>query len=174
MPLAEEEKEKIREEEKYRAEAKKEAEVEAKKKPLLKQNIGCGGSILIIIIIVIVIAIFSSGGDNKSTQPTTQTETPSEAFMLASLEIGHNNPSASLVKTFDDLLGKLEEKCPQDSENEIANYIFKGQKLIKEKGGTVTLLEFGNALNESIPEEMAGVVNCAEMAAVLVVLVIDE
>ena len=132
-----------------------------------------------IIILVIVIAI-AGGGEKKeteseSTYQTTQTETPSEAFKLASLEIGHNNPPESLIKTFDDLLGKLKEKCPQDSENKIANYIFKGQKWIKEKGGgTVKLLGFGNALNESITEEMAGVVNCAEMTAALVVLMIAE
>ncbi|TFB08171.1 hypothetical protein E3V08_05130 [Candidatus Atribacteria bacterium MT.SAG.1] len=93
---------------------------------------------------------------------------------MASLEIGYNNPSASLVKTFDDLLGKLEKKCPQDSESKIADYIFKGQKWVEKEGGTITLLEFGNSLNESIPEEMIGVVNCAEIAATLVVLITTE
>lgn len=132
-----------------------------------------------VVVLIIIIAV-AGGGEQKgteseSTYQTTQIETPSEAFKLASLEIGHNNPPESSIKTFDDLLGKLEKKCPQDSENKIANYIFKGQKLIKEGGGgTVKLLDFGNALNESIPKEMTGVVNCAEMAAALVVLIIAE
>jgi len=172
--LTEEKKAKIKEEEKYRTEAREEAE----KKPLLKQNIGCGGFILIIIIIIVImVAIFSGNGEKKSTgsevsQPTIQEEeVESNAFMLASLEIGHNYPSESLVKTFDDLLEKLKKKCPQESEKKIANYIFKGQKLIKEGGGgTVKLLDFGNALNGSISEETIGVVSCAEMASALVVL----
>ena len=111
----------------------------------------------------------------KEVQEKSQVETTSNAFKLASLEIGHNNPPKSLIKAFDDLLGKLKKKCPQDNEVKIANYIFKGQKWVKEEGGgTVKLLDFGNALNESIPEEMAGVVNCAEISAALVVLITTE
>jgi len=64
MPLTEEEKAKIKEEENYRTEARKEAE----RKPLLKQNIGCGGFILIIIIIIVMIVIFSGDGEKKSTE----------------------------------------------------------------------------------------------------------
>ena len=127
-----------------------------------------------IIVLAIIIVASSGGGEKKGTEPASkspQVETASNAFKLASMEIGYNNPPESLVKTFDDLLEKLEKKCPQDSEVQIANYIFKGQKLIKEQGGgTVKLLDFGNALDESIPGEMAGVVNCAEIAATLIVL----
>lgn len=145
------------------------------KKLLVISLIGFVGLIVLIIIIAIAGDREQKGTESESPYQPPQIETPSEAFKLASLEIGHNNPSESLVKTFDDLLGKLKKKCPQDSENKIANYIFKGQKLIKEGGGgTVKLLDFGNALNESISEEMAGVVNCAEMAAVLVVLINAE
>ena len=69
MSLTEEEKAKIKEEEKYRAEARKDAE----KKPLHKQNIGCGGFLLIIIIsVIVIVAIFSSGGEKKETTSEQQ------------------------------------------------------------------------------------------------------
>jgi len=139
---------------------------------------GCGGCLVICIIVIIVIVVISTlsgGGTSKSSQPSIQTETESSAYMLAALETGQNNPSVSAIKIFEELLVKLQRKCPDNSELEIANYIFKGQKLIKENGGgTMKLLDFGNALNESISDELAGVLSCAEVSAALITLIISE
>jgi len=122
-----------------------------------------------------MIAFFSGGGEKKSTgseitQPSIQKETVSTAFKLASIEVGHTSPPSVLVEQFENLLNKLTRKCSENNEERIADYIVNGKEMIEEKGGKTTLLEFAKAMNESIPEDMAGVVSCAEVAAALVVL----
>lgn len=129
---------------------------------------------------IFLLAIVASGCggeptvENKQENQSTTEEEISNAFKLASLEIGHNNPSSSLVDTFDNLLKELTKKCPEENETQIANYIFKTKEMIDEKGGTITLLQTGNGINESIPEEVTGIVNCAEIAAVFVVLLTSQ
>lgn len=110
----------------------------------------------------------------ETTPKSSQTETTSNAFKLASLEIGHNNPPKSLVNTFDSLLKKLTKKCSEEDETQIANYIFKTKKMVNEKGGTITLLQAGNGIDKSIPEEATDVVSCAEVAAAFVVLLTSQ
>lgn len=122
-----------------------------------------------IIIMPMVIGTISSNGKETSIQ-TEKTENVSNAFMLASLETGDNNPSKSLIDKFDNLLDNLERKCPTESETQIANYIFKAKTMIEEEGETITLLQAGNYINKSIPEEAIGTVTCAEIAAALIVL----
>lgn len=127
------------------------------------------------ILFIILISVIGGGGEKRETGPETiskssQVADVSSAFKLASLEIEHNNPSSSLGDTFDSLLKELITKCPKEDETQIANYIFKTKKMIEEKGGTVTLLQAGNGINESIPEEAIGTISCAEVAVALVVL----
>ena len=129
---------------------------------------------------IFLLAIVASGcggepiTENKQEAQSTTEEEISNAFKLASLEIGNNNPSSSLVNTFDNLLKELTKKCPKEDETQIANYIFKTKKMINEKGRTITLLQAGNGINESIPKEATGVVNCAEIAAAFVVLLTSQ
>lgn len=129
---------------------------------------------------IFLLAIVASGCggepivENQQETSSTTEEEISNAFKLASLEIGHNNPSGSLVNTFDNLLEELTKKCPEENETQIANYIFKTKKMINKKGETITLLQVGNGINESIPEEATGVVNCAEIAAAFVVLLTSQ
>ena len=139
------------------------------------KRIGFGTVIVAILIIVVAYAIISaiiSGGSSTKTltMPPVSQEEMSTAFKLASIEIGHTNPSSVLAEEFESLLGELTRKCLEKSEEKIADYIVRGKEMTEEKGGKTTLLEFGKAMDKSIPEDMAGVVNCAEIAAAIVVL----
>ncbi len=142
-----------------------------------KQNSSASALLLIIIILIFGIWAFSkcsgpsSDTSSNDTSSTDTSQTASTAFKLASLEIGHNDPSQDLVKQFDDILDKLEKKCPDEDRSLLGNYIFKAQTMIAEqKGENLSMITIGNALDESIPEETAGVVSCAEIMAVFVTL----
>ena len=121
-------------------------------------------------IIVLVFSLILSGCSSQYTPTTTQPTEQSNAFKLASLEIGYNDPSQELQDKFQSILTKLKLKCPNESEDDIANYIFKTKTMIEDKGGQISLVESANAIDESLPTEAAGSVTCAEVAAAFVTL----
>jgi len=130
--------------------------------------------ITIIVILGIIVIVQGVSKDysiqTSPTKRTTQQPEYSDAFKLASLEIGHNNPNQNLVSNFDSLLKQLAQKCTSETENQIADYIYKTQTMIEDKGGNITLLEAATSINGSIPDEAVGVVTCAEIAAAFVTL----
>jgi len=134
-------------------------------------------SFITIIVILGIIVIVQGVSKDYSTQPQTsptrqavQQPEYSNAFKLASLETGHNNPNQNLISDFDSLLKQLTQKCTSETEDQIADYIYKTKTMIADKGGNITLLEAANSINDSIPDEAVGVVTCAEVAAAFVTL----
>jgi len=136
-----------------------------------------------VIVFFLIIIIFSLNNDvqkengniqNNQSQTNQQTENYSNAFKLASVEIGYNNPPEELISKFDNLLKDLIRKCSEKDENQIANYIYKTKTMIEEKGIEITFLQAGNGINGSIPEEAAGVMSCAEVASLFVVLTTSQ
>ncbi len=141
---------------------------------------------VIVFLIAIGMAIISPKVEKEVDQlletpivtTTPATEEPIEqrietnAYKLAYLEVGSEPPQA-LIDKFDSLLKELDRKC-NENEDDIANYIFKGKKMIEDKGNTITLLEMAESMDKSIPEEVVGVISCAEIASAVVVLVNGE
>jgi len=146
-----------------------------------KTSSGTWGCLVLVIIFGIIGLISLSGNDssNSSTPsstpaPASQVEEASNAFKLASLEIGHNNPPQSLIDVFDNYLSELATKCPSETKTQIAGYIFKTQEMINERGGDITLKGAAEGINGSLPDEASGTVSCAEVAAAFVTLVAPE
>lgn len=149
------------------------------KKPKKKTSSGTWGCLILIFIVIVIIWVIASSGTDTETAPskstpTTQTENASNSFKLASLEVGHNDPTQSLIDIFDSYLDSLEIKCPDEDETQIANYIFNTQEMINEKGGSMTLQEAAEGIDGSIPEDASGMISCAEVATAFVILVTDQ
>ena len=70
----------------------------------------------------------SNDGDKISEysyqNPSNQEQTKTTSFVLAPLEVGHNNLSKSLINEFDVVLNKLEIKCPNDTRSKLGDYIY--------------------------------------------------
>jgi len=131
------------------------------------------------IIFLIIIFSFADDPDPSSyavkrtpASAITKTVNVKSAVKLASLETGNNNPSQTIVNKFQNLLNELSLKCPNENEEQLANYIFVGRRTIEEKLGPITLFEVGRGVKESIPDEAIGIVSCAEIAAAFVTLTI--
>ena len=136
-----------------------------------------------IAIIAVVIGVFyllGSGGD-PSTPPTSTSskydqqtaEQASGAFKLASLEVGYNSPPQSLVSSFDQILTSLKGKCPKEDEDKIAGYIFTGKRLIEKQGQSITLMQVAKGIDQSLPDDLVGMMSCAEVSAAFVTLTIQ-
>ncbi len=113
-----------------------------------------------------------SSSEVNNTLSVNQIENASEAFKLAAVETKINNPPQSLVSSFDSTLKKLAKKCPNETEKQIANYIYIGRNAIVVKGINMTFFDFASSLNESIPENNNGIIKCAEASAMFVVLIV--
>lgn len=60
-------------------------------------------------------------------------------------EIHTDDPSDSMIATFDDHLDVLEQSCPNDGRDDIAGYMERGHAfLVDEDGINVSMLEFSN------------------------------
>lgn len=94
----------------------------------------------------------------------------SSAFKLASLEIGHNSPPQYLVDKFENILKSLNKKCPNETEDQIAEYVFKGKKMINDKGIAISFEEVLDGMDDSFPEYLSGSMKCSEVASMFVVL----
>lgn len=123
---------------------------------------------LLITIPLIVILLSSSFGDNQTNTSNKQSVTEitsGPAFMLASMQIGYNDPPAELTSKFDAVLSRLRAKCPSETKKEIANYTFIAYNQIKSTGREVVLLDVIKAIEESFPQELTNSLTCAEVAA---------
>lgn len=132
----------------------------------------CLGCFLIGVVFVIIL-LLSSGNSPTSPTPITQPKDPSPAFMLASIHIGHNSPGATTVDSFETLLNALRIQCPNESKKQIAEYLFISYENIREMT-PVTLLEVGEAINGSFPDEITYTFSCAEVAAAFTTLIIEN
>lgn len=134
--------------------------------------------------LIVLFYFFINSGDNPNSNnhkvvnnnSVRQFETLNvkSAVKLASLEIGYNDPTQELVDKFQNLLNELSLKCPNESEEQLAGYIFIGRKTIEEKLGSITLFAVGNGIKESIPDEAIGIISCAEVASAFVALTISN
>jgi hypothetical protein len=98
---------------------------------------------------VIVALVLSACGPAVTPKPTP---TPSLYVKLAVIDTGSSNPPQSLIDEFALILDRLSEKCPRDSQEDMANYIVKAQSLLQDKGRDMTLIEITRAVNLSIPD----------------------
>jgi len=157
-----------------------EEKVAQAKKKWEKQIILIGIIFLFFIFLFAIIMGSSSSNSSDKTEKTSyqnqsnQEQSKTIAFMLASLEVGHNNPSSSLVNEFDTVLDKLEIKCPDDTRSKLGDYIYIVQTNLKKYNKSLTLLQIANGINESIPEESIGIVSCAEVGAAFVALMVQD
>jgi hypothetical protein len=88
--------------------------------------------------------------------PTNNSSDPSPAFKLATLHAG-GHPSSETVARFQRALDTLEGYCPGVTSEQIANYVFKGHKLLLDKGHDRTsLLQLTEALVKMFREFEAG------------------
>lgn len=110
----------------------------------------------------------------NSPQPQVQ-PAHSVGYGLAKLHAGSKGqpePDQALVIAFEQNLKNLNEKCTEDSEERIADAIVVAQKFLKEKKNVkMDLPEVADGILGSIPDEAAGSVSCAEIAATFVTLV---
>lgn len=143
-----------------------------------------GGFILLAIIIAAI-----PGGDKKLENTKNQLENKSQelqqgieektgnieskspAFKLAALEsANHTNPPQNLINEFDALLKSLNDKCSEDEELKLADYVVFSRKKLEEKNLSYSYLEVANGINNSIPVESNEDVSCAEIATAFVIM----
>jgi hypothetical protein len=76
-----------------------------------------------------------------------------------------------VVNRFDTVLTRISAKSPSDSKSLIADYIFKGQEILKKAGVKVGLLELANAFDQSMSSDAIKIkIQCREALAALVTL----
>ena len=143
------------------------------------------GKVIIGIVIFLIIVAAGGGCGSPSGSSTSSSssasaissqqtaEQASSAFKLASLEVGYNSPSSTLVNSFDQILTSLKRKCPTEDEEKIAGYIFTGKQLIEKQGQSVTLMQVAKGIDESLPDDLVGAMTCAEVSAAFVTLTIQ-
>ena len=121
--------------------------------------LGLGGLILV------VFAVVATG----QTGTTSDNQVQSPAEKLAALEIGETSPSSAAVAPYDEMLSKLQTKCPEESQTQIAGYLYEMKKLIlQQRGIQTTYAQDADALYNAIPSDAAGVAKCSEISAALV------
>lgn len=133
--------------------------------------------LMIILMIVVGNIIISGGGDKKGsgsiiTQQETLKKTP--AYMLAVLDVGHQNPSQEMIKRFDNKLDSLLLKCQENNKLIIGDYIVKSQEMLKKEGEILTLYQIIDDIDKSIPDDSVNLVKCSEIAALFVTLIISQ
>lgn len=131
---------------------------------------GCG--IIVIIFIIGMIAV--SLGGSGSTQNSGSSSQKSPAYMLAALQIGHQNPDQEMIQEFDKRLNSLLGKCTENDKSRIGDYVVKSKQMLAEEGEYLQLSEIIDALDKSIPDSATGVVSCAEIAAGFVTLMVNQ
>ena len=76
----------------------------------------------------------------------------------------------SSIDLYDRALDRAERKCT-DNRRRIGDYAVKDQQLLEERGIRASILELINAIDQSIPAEIAPT-SCADIAALLVTLMV--
>ncbi|MCH8066918.1 MAG: hypothetical protein IIC90_14030, partial [Chloroflexi bacterium] len=76
----------------------------------------------------------------------------------------------SSIDLYDRALDRAERKCT-DNRRRIGDYAVKAQQLLEERGIRASILELINAIDQSIPAEIAPT-SCADIVAALVTLMI--
>jgi len=147
------------------------------------------GAIIVGFIVLAVIISVIPGGEKKLENTKNQLEQKNQdlqqrieqkketiddkspAFKLASLEsANHTNPPQNLINEFDAVLKSLNDKCSEDDELRLADYIVFSRKKLEEKNLSYSYLEVANGINNSIPVESNEDVSCAEIATAFVIM----
>lgn len=142
---------------------------------------------------VIIVVLGAIGGSSTSTRSeSTKTNTSIEtaqsnpspeekakeepvandspAFNLAKLETNNPNPPENTIKSFDNILKSLSNKCSDKDERKIGDYIVFTQKTLKERQVSMDLLEVARRIDESYPLEAKDSLSCAEVATAFLTL----
>ncbi len=79
---------------------------------------------------------------------------------LASIEDGSQMVHQSDIDTWKTILDRLSGKCSQDTRKKVANLILTSHKLLKDRGKDMKLRDAARILDESIPPEGSGLLDC--------------
>lgn len=128
-----------------------------------------------VVILLVILAYTEGRKENPGLALKAEDSTGQRsAFMLASLEFETVHPSDDQVLLFQGILDSLVRKCTETSELEIANIVYKTKSMIDDRGGVISYADAGLAIDGSIPDEAAGVMSCADIAAALVTLMFPK
>lgn len=130
-----------------------------------------GGLALLILIPSLIASALLTPEQRAQMQAQNQLDVSHQdpATKLASLELGVSSLTAADVVPYDDMLTRLQTKCPDDTRFRIASYLFEMKKLIENQYGIqTTYAQDADALYNAIPADAVGVVKCSEISAVLV------
>ena len=82
---------------------------------------------------------------------------------LASIEDGGYLINQSDIDTWKTILDRLSGKCSQDSRDKVGSLILTSHKILKDRGKKMKLRESAKILDESIPPEGAGLLDCGTL-----------
>ena len=82
---------------------------------------------------------------------------------LASIEEGGYLINQSDIDTGKVILDRLSGKCSQDSRDKVGSLIITAHKILKDRGKKMKLREAARILDESIPPEGAGLLDCGTL-----------
>ena len=149
------------------------------KDPARAKQHGCGTGCLFLLAALVVLVVIASLMDSGTsyTPPTSGSQTtsvtsssPTEAKLVA-IDQGVPVVPTSEVRYYGTLLDKLNSKCPENR-TFIGDIAVRGTQLLKsDKGVTLSVKKFLEAMDGAIPPEAANVVKCTEISAALVVMI---
>ena len=82
---------------------------------------------------------------------------------LASIEKGGYVVRQSDINTWEAILNRLDFKCSQDTREMVGNLILTSQKMLKDRGKEMKLRDVARILDESIPHQGTGLLDCKTM-----------
>jgi hypothetical protein len=125
------------------------------------------------IVILAMIGVLGCGEETEqSAQGPIPTETPSPAYILASLDAEQLlDRSDSRIPEYEAALAATAQKCTNEP-SLIGDFAHRGVEILAEEGVVVSRLEMLNAIADSVPEGLR--LDCAEVAAVIVTLMGSE
>ena len=82
---------------------------------------------------------------------------------LASIEDGGYLINQSDIDTWKVILDRLSGKCSQDSRDKVGSLIITAHKILKDRGKKMKLRVAAKILDESIPPEGAGLLDCGTL-----------
>ena len=134
-------------------------------------------AIIILVFVALMVAYFTGAfeSDNRTQEQKSQfvanPAAPSTTEgKLAAIDLHSYDVPSHVVTQYATVLGRLQAKC-SEPKTRIGDFAVVGVKSLKKKNVNMTILQFLQNMDGSIPDEMPDdTMKCAEIAAVLVTL----